>query len=153
MKKRAVFLSLFAVFALSLYAQETVKTAHFEIAVENNAGAAADLLAKELELRFDVYNRLFRFDPETLSSPLRARVFTDQAGYDAYVSARLGATRPGAVYFHYNHADRRELVVLLRKGRRIVHTAPSGFCSVLQGFYSQSPLLDSGRLCHLFQHP
>jgi tetratricopeptide (TPR) repeat protein len=139
MKKHTVFLFLFAAFAVSLYAQETVRTAHYEIAVENNARTAVELLAKELELRFDVYNRLFRFDPETLSSPLRVRLFTDQPGYDAYVSSRLESTRPGAVYLHYNYAERRELVVLRGRQEESSILPQQAFVQVLRAFIPNPP--------------
>jgi tetratricopeptide (TPR) repeat protein len=139
MKKPAVVLFLFAVLAISLYAQETVKTAHFEIAVEHNASAAADLLATELELRFGVYNRLFRFDPALLGSPLRARVFSDQAGYDAYISARLGESKPGAVYLHYNHAERRELVVLHGSDKESPILPHQAFVQFLRAFIPNPP--------------
>jgi tetratricopeptide (TPR) repeat protein len=70
-----------------------------------------DTLARELELRFEVYRRLFRFDPSAAAFPLKVRVFTDQDLYEAYILEGLGSTRPGAVYLHYGQREKRELVI------------------------------------------
>jgi tetratricopeptide (TPR) repeat protein len=140
-KQVFVFLSLLglSLTALSLYAQDKVQTAHYEIVVENGAKIAADLLAKELELRFDVYNRLFRFDPAILSVPLRVRLFTDKVGYDDYVTARLGTTKTGAVYLHYSNAERRELVILRGKEEDQVILAHQAFVQFLRAFVPNPP--------------
>lgn len=71
----------------------------------------ADRLINELDSRFEVYNRLFRFDPGTLTSPLTLRAFTNKSAYDAYVSSRLGMRRDGAVYLHYAAPERCELII------------------------------------------
>ncbi|MDR2510429.1 MAG: hypothetical protein LBC77_07290 [Spirochaetaceae bacterium] len=71
----------------------------------------AEMLLRELESRFEVYNRLFRFNLSQLQGPLRVRAFTDKLAYDAYVSSKLGSTREGAVYLHYNQQDKRELII------------------------------------------
>jgi tetratricopeptide (TPR) repeat protein len=69
------------------------------------------LVLREMENRFAVYNRLFRFDPAEGTFPLMVRVFGDRNGYDNYISTRLGGTRPGAVYLHYRQSGQRELVI------------------------------------------
>jgi len=83
----------------------------YEISADDGAESAVSGLKQELELRFDAYNRLFRFDPSMLSAPLKVRVFSDKDAYDQYVMAQTGRTIPGAIYLHYNDIDRRELVV------------------------------------------
>jgi hypothetical protein len=92
----------------------SARSGHFEITFVSpspNSPDMVDALARELELRFEVYRRLFRFDPSAGAFPLRVRVFIDQDIYDAYVFERLGGRRPGAVYLHYNQPERRELVI------------------------------------------
>jgi tetratricopeptide (TPR) repeat protein len=117
-----------------------LKTEHYEISVEGAAQSFADSLGWELESRFNTYNRLFHFDLSTLTAPLKARVFTDKALYDAYVSGRLGQTRTGAVYLHYNQVERRELVVLqsgsVDDSSTLSHQA---FIQFLRGFVSNPP--------------
>jgi tetratricopeptide (TPR) repeat protein len=87
---------------------ELVKSAHYEVSSDSDDG---EQLTRELEERFAVYNKLFRFDPELAGLPLRVRSIKNKADYDAYVTSRLGGVRSGAVYLHYNQAGRRELVV------------------------------------------
>ena len=86
------------------------RTDHYLILCEG--GDARDT-AEEMEERFAVYNRLFRFDDAPLKSgaPLAVRVFYDSDAYNEYVGSRLGASRPGAVYLHYGQSERRELVI------------------------------------------
>jgi tetratricopeptide (TPR) repeat protein len=85
-----------------------VRSEHYVVMSDVGDGAA---VSKEMESRFAVYNRLFRFDPAAGSLPLLVRVYRNKDSYDNYISARLGGTRPGAVYLHYRQGDRRELVV------------------------------------------
>ncbi|MDR1318862.1 MAG: hypothetical protein LBJ90_04485 [Treponema sp.] len=84
------------------------RSEHFELISDRDDGG---LLLKEMEERFGVYNRLFRFDPAQAVFPIRVRAFGNQDDYDSYVSTRLGTTSPGAVYLHYNQRERRELVI------------------------------------------
>jgi tetratricopeptide (TPR) repeat protein len=117
MKKYLGFLFLVFILTSALSAQETllpgitlVKSRYYEIYSDGDR-ADAEALARELESRFIVYNRLFRFNPRNLTSPLKVRVYRNQAVYDDYVSARIGGSRAGAVYLHYNQSDRRELII------------------------------------------
>ncbi|MDR2786225.1 MAG: hypothetical protein LBB83_09960, partial [Treponema sp.] len=68
-------------------------------------------IIKELELRFQAHNQLFRYEPSWLEDVYRVRAFGDKESYDAYVKSQLGETRKGAVYLHYTQRDRRELVI------------------------------------------
>jgi tetratricopeptide (TPR) repeat protein len=142
MKKRALILLSALGLSLGVFplgAQDKVRTEHYEIAAENGAGPAADLLSKELELRFAVYNRLFRFDPAALAAPLKARVFADRAGYDGYVTARLGTAGAGAVYLHYSDAARRELVVFGDREENQAALAYQAFIQFLRAFVANPP--------------
>jgi tetratricopeptide (TPR) repeat protein len=108
-KLRNVFLGIFFSAALSLSAQITeIKDAFYHVISD---GPDASSVLRELELRFDVYNRIFGFDAAALSAPLTVRIFAAKADYDAYVQARLGNVRNGAVYLHYTQSGLRELVI------------------------------------------
>jgi tetratricopeptide (TPR) repeat protein len=142
MKKQVfVFLSVLglSLTVFSLNAQDRVETAHYDIAVENGARIAGNLLAKELELRFNVYNRLFRFDPSALAGPLKVRLFTDDVGYHDYVTARLGTAKAGAVYLHYRDAGKRELVILRGKEEDRAVLAHQAFIQFLRAFVPNPP--------------
>jgi hypothetical protein len=93
-----------------------LKTDHYEIYAVNldNDPAAPDQiqqLATDLGGRFAVYNRLFRFNPGRAAFPLTVRLIPGAEAYGTYVAGRLGEQRAGAVYLHYNQAERRELVI------------------------------------------
>jgi tetratricopeptide (TPR) repeat protein len=118
MKKVVGALMLLAALGTPLMAQyDTVSPIRVEVrnqffdVISDGGSFDAETLCREMELRFDVYNRLFRFNPAVLPGPLRVVAFSDKAAYDSYVMSKLGSTRDGAVYLHYSQSERRELVV------------------------------------------
>ncbi|MDR1411663.1 MAG: hypothetical protein LBI91_05630 [Spirochaetaceae bacterium] len=68
-------------------------------------------IIKELEARFQAFNRVFRYDPSWLGDIYRVRAFNDEESYNAYISSHLSETRKGAVYLHYALREKRELVI------------------------------------------
>jgi hypothetical protein len=118
MKKLVVALLFTGFIAAQLTAQyDNVSPIRVEVrnqffnVISDGGSYDAEILCREMELRFDVYNRLFRFNPSALQGPLRVVAFTDKHAYDNYVASKLGSTRDGAVYLHYSQPERRELVV------------------------------------------
>ncbi|MDR2160108.1 MAG: hypothetical protein LBP23_08605 [Treponema sp.] len=133
---------LAAVWGAYLPAQEAVretvqvKTVHYEVIADMGDG---ETLSREMENRFAVYDRLFRFDPSRAAFPLRVRSFRSRDAYDSYISARLGGPRPGAVYLHYNQGERRELVIhrgSADEGRMFPYQA---FIQYLRAFVPNAP--------------
>jgi len=117
-----------------------IRTVHYELQAMDEAERDLSLLGREMELRFETYNALFRFDTALLKRPLKVKVFVTQAAYDLYVSARLGGARPGAVYLHYTNTDRRELCLL--RGSIAEETAlpHQAFIQFFKGFIANPPL-------------
>jgi tetratricopeptide (TPR) repeat protein len=139
MAKRLCLLFFCLIAAFSLYAQEPLRTNHYEIHFTAGDESAAQSLSRELELRFDAYNRLFRFNPDSLNGPLKARIFTMRDAYDAHITARTGQTKNGAVYLHYNNKENRELVIC-RGSREESSALPhQAFIQFLRGFISAPP--------------
>jgi hypothetical protein len=83
-----------------------LRTEHFEIWAER-----PEETGREMEARFNIYNRLFRFDPAGAALPLKVRVFQDTGSYNQYVQGKTGIPSPGAVYLHYRNPGSRELVI------------------------------------------
>ena len=104
--KKSFFFAVLLGLIIPLNAQ--VKTAHYEIIIP---AGISDVYSAEMEQRFTEYNKVFRFDPALLTSPLKIRVFSDKNEYDTYVTATLGSSRAGAVYLHYRNPANRELVI------------------------------------------
>ncbi|MDR1654969.1 MAG: hypothetical protein LBR96_03140 [Treponema sp.] len=119
-----------------LFAQSVAGNVHY---VFSGDSRMAGLLSKELEARFTVYNRLFRFNESKAALPLRVRLIDNGQAYTDYVSSRLGSDRPGAVYLHYASPERRELVIHTagdETGRQIPREA---FIQFLRAFVSNPP--------------
>jgi tetratricopeptide (TPR) repeat protein len=107
-----VYAAALLVFPLCPLSAQTaeIKDAYYDV-VSDGGSADASLLIRDLELRLEVFNRLFGFDLSSLASPLKVRSFKDKAAYDAYVQPKLGTTQNGAVYLHFPQRARRELVI------------------------------------------
>jgi tetratricopeptide (TPR) repeat protein len=133
------FLVFFFSIAFSLSAQTAeIKDALYHV-VSDGGSADASLVMRELELRFEVFNRLFGFDASTFTAPLKVRAFGNKADYDAYIQARLGSTRNGAVYLHYNQRDRRELVIHRGSPEESAVLPHQAFIQFLRAFVSNPP--------------
>jgi tetratricopeptide (TPR) repeat protein len=141
MKKRYVFYLLFAA-AAAVFPQEStnngvIRTDHFEV----SAGSAkdAELAAKQMEDRFAVYNRLFRFDPAQAPLPLKVRLFNNTESYNAYLASRLVPARAGAVYLHYPQSEKRELVINLDSEDQNRDLPYQAFTQFFRAFVPQPP--------------
>jgi hypothetical protein len=93
----------------------TGSTIHFDL-YSDSGEAELNLLAEEMEQRFEVYNRIFRFSPSyTLGVRLVVRSFSNKAAFDTYIATKgtnpAKALPEGAVYLHYTDPSRRELVI------------------------------------------
>ncbi|GHV71216.1 hypothetical protein AGMMS49928_22050 [Spirochaetia bacterium] len=118
----------------------SIRSLHYE--VTSDVGEYDGLsLAGELEGRFEVYNRLFRFNPASLQAGLlKVRAFSNRKDYDAYVTERLGYTRPGVVYLHFREPEKRELIVH-RGGEDTPQLLPhQAFIQFFRAFVSNPPL-------------
>jgi tetratricopeptide (TPR) repeat protein len=137
--KRVISGTLFILcLGAAVHAQEwsSFKSRYYELfALENSTAVLR--LGMELDLRYDAYNEMFRFDPALRRGSLKVRIFTDKAGYDAYVTSKLGSTRDGAVYLHYSTADSRELVV--NSGSEGLMLPHQSFVQFFRAFISNPP--------------
>jgi tetratricopeptide (TPR) repeat protein len=119
-----------------LFAQSEAGNVHY---VFSGDSRARELLLKELEARFTVYNRLFRFDESKAALPLRVRLIDNEQAYADYVGSRLGSDRPGAVYLHYASPERRELVIHTAGEETARHIPHQAFIQFLRAFVSNPP--------------
>ncbi|MCL2479743.1 MAG: hypothetical protein FWF22_09580 [Treponema sp.] len=111
----------------------------YEFSADAGAESAVPGIKQELELRFDIYNRLFRFDPSLLSAPLKVNVFSDKGAYDRYVKERLGETKPGAIYLHYSDIGKRELVIHHGSPEETSMLAHQAFLQYFRAFVANPP--------------
>ena len=138
---RIRFFACLFVFAAIAGNAAVIRTAHYEIVTDNGGG---DLVGRQMEALFEVYNRLFRFDPAAVEWPLKVRIFTDTYAYNNYVSSRLAPVTPGAVYLHYAQSDKRELVINRGSANEMqalpFQALPSqAFIQFFRAFVSQPP--------------
>jgi tetratricopeptide (TPR) repeat protein len=120
-----------------VYAEDGVtRTEHFDIFFD---GGDAESVGAQMEARFGVYNRLFRFDPEQAALPLRVRAFTDTDAYNAYVESRLEMPALGAVYLHYPQTEKRELVINCGSAEEKSALPYQAFVHFFRAFVAQPP--------------
>ena len=118
----------------------THTSANYQFIVEPGAVSSLPSLIHELESRFELYNRLFRFNTEMLPAPLRVSVFINPASYDSYLGSKLEAVNPGAIYLHYDNYIFNELVVLRGSPEEPAMLAGQSFIQFLKGFIPNPPL-------------
>jgi tetratricopeptide (TPR) repeat protein len=112
-------------------------TAHYEIISDTGAG---DQMGRRLEALFEVFNRVFIFDPAQGALRLRVRIFSDTREYANYIRSSPAETAPGALYLHYEQSSRRELVIELSETGAANSLAWQAFIQYLRAFVEQPPL-------------
>jgi tetratricopeptide (TPR) repeat protein len=117
---------------------DAVEGAYYRV-FSDSGDADAALLLKELELRLDFYNRLFRFDKERIAGPLQVRSIADAEAYETYVGSLLGQAPPGAVYIHYPRPEKRELVIHRGSDAEADMVAHQAFIQCLRAFIPDPP--------------
>ena len=148
MKRFSVIIIAFLALTAGILAQEGIKSDSLSIAqalhyeVKSELGSEdAEALAGELELRFGIYNELFRFDPALLPVKLKVRAFKDEASFDAYLLSALGDTRDGASYLHYSRPERSELLLVRdNKPTSIRAFSHQAFIQFLRAFIPNPPV-------------
>jgi tetratricopeptide (TPR) repeat protein len=110
---------------------------HYEIISDTGAG---DQTGRRLEALFEVFNRVFMFDPAKGALPLRVRIFSDTREYANYVRSAPAEAAPGALYLHYEQSGRRELVIELSETGAANSLAWQAFIQYLRAFVAQPPL-------------
>ncbi|MDR1636176.1 MAG: hypothetical protein LBR93_02455 [Treponema sp.] len=144
MKKAWCSITVFMLLIRAVSGQQVSNQRYEVVSGTGEAEASADrgeldALAREMESRFSVYTQLFRFDPARLDAPLKVRIIKDTEAYNSYISFRIGGTRPGAVYIHYQDAGRRELVIN-RGGAEESRALPyQAFVQYLRAFVPSPP--------------
>ncbi|AEJ19418.1 tetratricopeptide repeat protein [Gracilinema caldarium] len=112
---------------------------HYKVYAEGGQEAAKSL-AMEMDVRFSVYNKLFRFSLSRLSQPLVVRSFTTKTAYDTYIQTKLGTLSNGAVYLHYNNRPDLNELVRLENTEALLNTFPhQAFMQFLRAFVPNPP--------------
>jgi len=128
----------------TVFAQQggpALRTVHFDIYADpaDVPIGYVQVLARQMEGRFAVYNQVFRFDPGRLARPLRVRAFRSRELYESYVGARIeGAVPPGAVYLHFGQVELRELIIHL--GYETYALPFQAFIQFLRAFVPDPPI-------------
>ena len=143
MKKLLSSLVLLGVCIFGIQAQSEspvtpYKSAYFEVTSDLGIDDAA-LLAREMDLMFEVFNHLFRFDTKSMPGLFRVKAFGTADAYNNYVVSQLGRIREGAIYLHYIRPERRELIVHRDGGTSHKLLAHQAFIQFIRGFIPYPP--------------
>ncbi len=121
--------------------QHMVTYGFYTVTYDTNDSSAEDAasLAQEMNLRFEAFNSLFRFNPALIPGSFKVRTFTSKEAYDRYVFSRLNRTSNEAVYLHYNNPERRELIVHRGDGISPGILAHQAFIQFIRGIIPHPP--------------
>jgi tetratricopeptide (TPR) repeat protein len=137
MKKISAVLIIFVIAGASVYGSEITRTKHYEIISD---GINADGTAKQMEVLFEVFNRIFMFDPNLGSLPLRVRIFSNTTGFNNYIQTAFAPATEGALYLHYAQSDLRELLIDLSNSGAKEALPYQAFIQYIRAFAAQPPL-------------
>jgi tetratricopeptide (TPR) repeat protein len=142
MKKYHALIFLFLICTALSHAQ--LKTDHYEIIADgkgaNKNNVADTAYARDMEQLFSLFNGVFCFDPKALTAPLRVRVFSDRDEYNAYITARLGGEKPGAVYLQYGNPAKNELVIHQESQEESQLVPHQAFIQFIRAYIPSPPL-------------
>lgn len=99
---------------INVYAGEEIEfTSEYYRLVSNLNSSETELLALELDMRFEAYNQICRLaDPSSKGQPLNVRVFDNREAYSAYLQEEIGQTQAGSIYIHYSNSEKSQLLVI-----------------------------------------
>ena len=108
-----------------------------EISEEN-----AVFVATAMDEYFDLYNRYFHFDANTLDSKLQIRIFDSKEGFDSYLSSIIEGTSTSYVFLQYKNTKKSELVIYLiddieKMTKTLIH---HGFVQFIKTFIVQEEI-------------
>jgi len=102
----------------------------------------AQYAATAMDEYFNLYNRYFHFDENSLDSKLQIRIFNSKEGFDKYLSSIISETSNSFVFLQYKNSKRSELVSyrmddIEKMKKALIH---HGFVQFLKSFVPQAPL-------------
>jgi len=142
--KRAILLFAAALALLSFASAQTIVgtslTDHYSVLSELGQDRS-DMLSRQLEGYYGLYNQLFRFSEDDLGARLNVREFETKEGFDKYLGQVVGQTKDDFVYLHYPNPERSELLVFAKDepdfSASLAHQA---FVQFLKAFVPNPPL-------------
>jgi tetratricopeptide (TPR) repeat protein len=143
LKKVFIFSYFLAAALVPVHAADSA--VHYEIISDTGTENQTE---RQLEAVFEVFSRVFMFDPAQGALPLRVRVFSDTVNYANYIRSAPAETAPGALYLHYAKSGRRELVIDISKTSAANSLPWQAFIHYLRAFVEQHPLwMQKGFAC------
>lgn len=102
----------------------------------------AQYAATAMNEYFNLYNRYFHFNENSLNSKLQIRIFNSKDGFDKYLSTIIPGTSSSFIFLQYKNTNRSELVTyrmddLEKMKKTLVH---HGFVQFLKTFIPNAPL-------------
>lgn len=146
MKRRWAVASLLVWVAVAGMTQE--RDSLFEALTENYrvysnvSQEHAQSTADRLQAYLQVFNQVFHFDTDSLSTRLKVRLFSSKSGYDEYLQRVIKETRDDFVYIHYSDLSKSELVGFTMADQELYETSlrHQAFVQYLKAFVSQPPV-------------
>ncbi len=102
----------------------------------------AQSISNELEAYFKLFNSYFHFDPSTLTSKLKVRIYSNKSQFDDYLSKIVPGQRNSFVYLQYSDPARSVLVGYHMQNESTFQTdlIHHGFVQFLKSFIPHPPL-------------
>ncbi len=129
--------------AAALYSQNTYnyRSDHYSVTTRVSQDFTEDT-ADFMEAFFDLYTSYLHFDPETVTQPMKVRIFDTKQAYDNFLQNVLGETRSSFVFLHYSDPKKSELVGYYLEdqpalNKKLIH---HGFTQYIKTYIPNPPL-------------
>lgn len=145
MRKLVLALVCFAVAAGLVAAQQTnlsqAETKHYDV-LSGQGSADATAIANELEAYFALFDSYFHFDPQSLTTRLKVRIFATKNDFNTYLGQIIPGTHDSFVYLQYQDPAQSVLVGYHMPDARSFQTQliHHGFVQFLRSFVPNPPL-------------
>jgi len=131
-------LTTFFVYSQNTY---TFRSDHYTV-VSGISEEFSQETAQFMEGFFELYTAYLHFDPKSLSSSMKVRIFSDKTAYDAYLQSTIRETRGSFVFLQYPDPKKSELIGYFTEPldsfrKKIIH---HGFVQYIKGFIPNPPL-------------
>ncbi len=142
MKKLFIILAALLISASFAFSQsmQIAESEYYKVFSEISLTNAQEI-AKKMDAFSTLFNSYFHFNPGSLTSKLKIRVFKSKENYDTYLKTIIPETKESFAYVQYTDPEKSELLVFDQEDEKfetaLVH---HGFVQFLKSFIPEPPL-------------
>jgi hypothetical protein len=142
--RKSLLLAFFLCVSTLAFAQDasqfTAETDHYRVFAETSQTQAEDV-ARRMEAALALYNGIFHFDLDQLTTKFRVKVFRDLDSFNAYLDKVLSQKRTDFVFVAWSDPERSELLTFPKEDKAFTASLlHQGCIQFIKGFIDNPPV-------------